>query len=437
MDTARAAHRRVSLAVVVAMVASLVVVPPPAMAAGAFAASALDGVSAPISAVSPTIPDGAAGWYRAAPAVTLISVVPGLTMQYSFEAEPATWTTYSAPVMAPEGISLLQYRSFDGVGASDVAYLDFKVDSGAPSIEITAPASLRQMDIPVSWNGTDTVSGIGSYAVDVKENNGGWTPWLATTTATADVYHGNANSRYRFRAQPTDVAGNVGLPAETADTVLDTPLPVTTVSAPPYSTTASTTRAFTVSWQGTGAFWDVKSYRVEVRVGALGTWTPWIDSTSTVSAVYSGTAGSTYYFRALAVDIPGNVGAWSAPSVGTCVPYDQTKASFSHGWATVSRSSAYLGSAKYTTHSGSYANLTLTKGTVYLLATVGPKMGKLAVYYRGRRVGTIDTYSKTTRYRRVFKLATYATGSGSSTIKIVNLATHNRPRIEVDGFALW
>jgi hypothetical protein len=95
----------------------------------------------------------------------------------------------------------------------------------------------------------------------------------------------------------------------------------------------------------------------------------------------------------------------------------------------------FMGSYKYTTKRGAYATFTLRKGTLYLVASTGPTLGKIAVYFRGRYVRTISTYSSTVRRRQVLKLATFS-GSTSGTVKIVNLATSHRPRIEVDGFAV-
>jgi hypothetical protein len=150
--------------------------------------------------------------------------------------------------------------------------------------------------------------------------------------------------------------------------------------------------------------------------------------------VYPGSYGGIYYFRVTATDVAGNVGA-PVTSGGTSVPYDQSKASFSHGWSTASKSTAFMGSYKYTAHAAAYASLALTKGTLYLVANTGPKLGKIAVYFRGHKVATIDTYSKTARVRQAIKLVKFS-GSGAGTVKIVNLATAHRPRIEVDGFAV-
>jgi len=216
---------------------------------------------------------------------------------------------------------------------------------------------------------------------------------------------------------------------------VDTMAPTATVYAPLFSTMLSTSRSYPITWGGADAGSGIAAYDVEYKTGVAGAWKPWRSSTALTNAVFTGTAGATYYFRSRSVDVAGNESGW-VTSTSSKVPYDQTKASFSHSWSTLKSSARYLGTAKYTTKSGAYANFTLSKGVLYVIATTGPKYGKFAVYYRGHKVKTIDTYSKTTKYRQAFQVVTYAKGAKASAVKIVNLATHNRPRVEIDGFAL-
>lgn len=209
--------------------------------------------------------------------------------------------------------------------------------------------------------------------------------------------------------------------------------PVATVSAPTWSVTNSASRTFTVSWTGTDPISGVPAYEVDYRTGTTD-WhaTPWRPSTMATSTTFAGSSGQTYYFRIRAIDGAGNYSPYMT-SVGTSVPYDQTSASYSSGWRTASRSGDFLGSYRYATSSGRYLNFRLSRGTLYLVANTGPKFGKAAVYFRGRKVATIDTYSRTSKVRQVFKLARFS-GSSASMVKVVNLGTYRRSRIEIDGF---
>jgi len=297
-------------------------------------------VAAPTASVLPASPDGEEGWYRTAPVVT-IAPSTGRTSQYSFEPAPSAWTTYTAPVTIGTGISTLYYRDTDGLTASTVQSLPFKVDPVAP---------------------------------------------------------------------------------------------VSAVSAPTFSVTQSVSRSFAVSWSAVDALSGVAAYDVDVKAGATGAWSPLRASTAATSVIYTGHDGSTYYFRVRSTDVAGNTGAW-VTSGGTTLPYDQTRAHFSSGWATGYRYSAYMGSYRYTSRRNSYATFTLSKGMAYLLTSTGPTFGKLAVYFRGHYVRTISTYSSTTKRRQLIRIATFS-GSGPGTVKIVNLATSHRPRVEFDGFAV-
>src|SRR5262249_13638896 len=83
------------------------------------------------------------GWY-ASPALTL-SATDGLgsgvaSTQYALDG--GAWTTYTGPVSGfTTGNHFVQYRSTDAAGnAEAVKLLAFKVDAGAPSVNVTRPA---------------------------------------------------------------------------------------------------------------------------------------------------------------------------------------------------------------------------------------------------------------------------------------------------------
>lgn len=89
---------------------------------------------------------------------------------------------------------------------------------------------------------------------------------------------------------------------------LDSTPPVATMASLPRYTAAT---SFTVSWSGTDAT-GIKSFDVQRKVGAAGTWTNWLTGTTARSQSFTGQDGSTYYFRCRATDNAGNVGAWSS-----------------------------------------------------------------------------------------------------------------------------
>ena len=95
----------------------------------------------------------------------------------------------------------------------------------------------------------------------------------------------------------------------TTDPSPDRGAPMATVeSLPPYVTAPE---ELVVSWSGSDGESCVLEYDLQVRDGYTGTWTDWLTRTTAVSATYgSGVDGHTYFFRARARDLYGNLGAY-------------------------------------------------------------------------------------------------------------------------------
>jgi len=215
---------------------------------------------------------------------------------------------------------------------------------------------------------------------------------------------------------------------------VDTSVPVATLSAPGMTVPTYAGRSFKVSWNASKSLSGPARYDVDYRTSTTAAWKRWRQSDST-SAMFTAAAGSNIYFRARAISAAGRVGPYTATRQ-TVVPYDQSKARFSSGWKTSTSSGYYLGSTRYTTKKGASTSLSFTKGTLYLVARTSPKLGKIAVYYRGSKVATVNLHSTKTKYRQVFRILSRSTGTKSYTVKLVNLGTKNHTRVEVDGFAI-
>lgn len=93
------------------------------------------------------------------------------------------------------------------------------VDTAVPSSSMTPLPPFSSSAISLSWSGSDNVSGIASYDLQVREGTTGeWTPVLTGTTATSTLYYGTLWQAYYFRVRSTDVAGNVEAWPDTYDT---------------------------------------------------------------------------------------------------------------------------------------------------------------------------------------------------------------------------
>lgn len=108
---------------------------------------------------------------------------------------------------------------------------------------------------------------------------------------------------------------------------------------------------------------------------------------------------------------------------------------YSSGWRTATCGCWSDGSVTRTTQKGAAATITFTDARaadmhVGLVMHTGPARGKFQVLVNGVKVATVDTYAATDQPRTiVWQRAIKAT----DTVKIVNLATPGRSRIDLDG----
>jgi hypothetical protein len=85
-------------------------------------------------------------------------------------------------------------------------------DSTPPVTSMTPLPAVSAATFTVAWAGQDD-SGIASYLVWVRVDDGEWQPWLETD-ATAAAYTGEAGRRYAFAVWAVDLAGNWSLNTE-------------------------------------------------------------------------------------------------------------------------------------------------------------------------------------------------------------------------------
>ena len=110
-----------------------------ALVALCFAGSVAVAFAAPTTtAVVTTLsPDGANGWYITTPTVALVASEPGTTY-YSLSSASGPWTTYSTPVVIPEGVNTLYYYSSDTLGNDEaVVSLQLRVDTVVPAVTVS------------------------------------------------------------------------------------------------------------------------------------------------------------------------------------------------------------------------------------------------------------------------------------------------------------
>jgi hypothetical protein len=139
------------------------------------------------------------------------------------------------------------------------------------------------------------------------------------------------------------------------------------------------------------------------------------------------------------VDCSNVASAWSVGPRFTVDGFQEDAATYSgtlHTWHNATLSGAWGGSVDSTTSAGASATLQFDGRNIAWVGTEGPTYSKADIYVDGVLTKTIDCYAPSTSTRHVlFRYGWPSTGP--HTIKIVDKATANRPRIDVDGFVAF
>jgi hypothetical protein len=191
-------------------------------------------------------------------------------------------------------------------------------DTTPPTAAVTALPPWSPATFTVSWSGADETggSGIKHFDVQVRSNGGPWGDWVMATTTTSQAFNGSNGVLYEFRARAVDNAGNVQDWSATpqAGTRVDALPPEAAVSElSPFTLT----HLVTVNWSGTDAGSGIAHYDVEYQTDG-GQWRAFKTATmETSGSLTDGRQGTTYGFRARAVDNAGNVQDWSEEAQAT------------------------------------------------------------------------------------------------------------------------
>ncbi len=131
----------------------------------------------------------------------------------------------------PNGASLDAQASivFDTNEAIETPVWSNKIDTNAPSSQVTALSANSSTNFNVAWTGADNGSGVAKYDIYVSDNGGDFTIWKQGITDTSATYTGELNHVYRFYSVATD---NVGF-QESAPNQADTSTTVVLVNNPP------------------------------------------------------------------------------------------------------------------------------------------------------------------------------------------------------------
>jgi lysophospholipase L1-like esterase len=174
----------------------------------------------------------------------------------------------------------------------------------------------------VVWTGTDNLSWVVSYDVQVQANYGPWIDWHMATQNTSAPYVGNIpGTVFGFRVRGRDVVGNESVySAARYTTFVDQEPPTTWIESLPAQTACG--QLGTVTWTGTDNSGWVVDYDVQVQTD-YGPWIDWHMATQNTSASYVGNMhGTVFGFRVRGRDVVGNESVYSAARYTTIVDQD-------------------------------------------------------------------------------------------------------------------
>jgi len=302
--------------------------------------------------------------------------------------------------------------------------------STSPVVEVAVPASgVRQVRLS---NSAATTGGVLASGTTYP-----YTSPIAWDLADPATGGSGANGARYVYVQWSDDAGRWST-VRRDSIVLDTVAP--TVSTPSESLTAgaslgTSTIPVKLGWSGSDATSGVAGFELSQSTDGK----PFTAAASTTAATWTGSLspGASYTFRARATDVAGNVAAWKT---GRTFPLDLRQESsptisYDPPWTSELLSGASGGSVRHTSTAGAAATVSFTGRRIAWVAPKGPTRGSADVYVDGARVATVSLNS-TKATSRVIVFNKSWTTSGPHTLQIRNLATANRPRVDVDAFVV-
>ncbi len=367
-----------------------------------------------------------------------------------------TWDVTAGGELAPEGSYTWQLHATDAAGTDPLDESgplsvihqptpETGVLSFTPGATVTTSSTINYALTfagPVSGltKGDFRVSGSASGCI-LGAPAGGPTSYTIQVTSSST---GTVTLRLS-QGSVTDAASNVGPDGEISATkvTIDRTDPVVgTVKASLRtavalgSTATNAPLPMSVSWSATDAGSGVKSYDVK-RSRDGGAYERIASAITATSLSTTMTPGHTYKFKVRARDKAGNIGSWTASSTWHAGLAQQTSGAVTYTgtWSSESVAAFSAGSARYATAASATATYSFSGRSVAWVTRLAPTSGAVQVYVDGVLSATIDTAAAGTS-ERVVAFSKSWTSYGAHKIKLVVVGTTDRPRADLDAFAL-
>jgi uncharacterized membrane protein len=142
-----------------------------------------------------------------------------------------------------DGISLNSQEDINSIMYNGI------VEANPPKSSVLGlPNFINSTSFTVSWNGTDSDSGIAYYSIDSSTDGINWDSWIPRTTDNSSVFTGENNKTYYFRSKAVDNVGNEEPEHQQADTQTKVYIGATEVKLDISPNPCKNATAFTVTY---------------------------------------------------------------------------------------------------------------------------------------------------------------------------------------------
>ena len=194
----------------------------------------------------------------------------------------------------------------------------------------------------------------------------------------------------------------------------------------------------TIAWSGRDVGWGIARYQVQESTDGATYHSVRLTSPRATVVKLRLAPGHSYRFRVRAIDLAGNVGAWSVgPSFRVLVRSESSSAiTYTGRWTATADPTAGGGTVNVSTAAGASARLVVTGRDVAWIAPRGPGYGRADVFVDGVHVAIVDLGAASPVARSVAWHRHWA-AVGTHTIRIRVLGTAGRPAVGFDGFVVF
>jgi hypothetical protein len=346
----------------------------------------------------------------------------------------------------PIGVNVGGGRVDAAAAVSVSSSADPSSSPAAPGPPSGAKASGGDATAKVTWHAPafDGGSAITGYTVTSTPGN----KTCSTGGSLGCTVKGLTNgTTYTFTVRASNKLGT-GLPSDPSNTVKprapDTTAPTASAAQVRFlaNSTAGAKVSVRVQWPALSDPSGISRYTLEMSVNT-GPWNSVaLPSRNSTSVDLLLKAGNHYRFRLRATDGAGNVGAYVVTTNSKLVVSQETANSVSYagGWKHLSLSGAMGGYVNRSNNAGATATYVFTGRGVAFVSTRALGRGIADIWLDGKKVATVDLFSKTARPAFVaWSSGVLADTSHTVTVRVTGTkdASSTRDRVDVDAFMGW